>query len=184
MLTLIVPPSDTIRLWDEQNEVFYTKPPFKGGILKLEHSLISVSKWESKWCKPFIDSKKTNDEVYDYIRCMALNVNESDPIFDYLSTENHEAINKYLERPMTATTLPKERGTSKKIITSEVIYYWMLELGIPFECEKWNIKRLIVLIRVTELERNKGTKKVPQHDMISKYAEINARNRARFHSKG
>lgn len=58
MLTLIVPPSDAIRLWDEQNEVFYTKPPFKGGILKLEHSLISVSKWESKWCKPFIDSKK------------------------------------------------------------------------------------------------------------------------------
>lgn len=140
MLTLIVPPSDAIRLWDEQNEVFYTKPPFKGGILKLEHSLISVSKWESKWCKPFIDSKKTNDEVYDYIRCMALNVNESDPIFDYLSTENHEAINKYLERPMTATTLPKERGTSKKIITSEVIYYWMLELGIPFECEKLNFQ--------------------------------------------
>lgn len=91
MLTLTVPPSDAIRWWDEQNEVFYTKPPFKGGILKLEHSLISVSKWESKWCKPFIDSKKTNDEVYDYIRCMALNVNESDPIFDYLSTENHEA---------------------------------------------------------------------------------------------
>ena len=85
---------------------------------------------------------------------------------------------------MTATTLPKERAASKKIITSEVIYYWMLELGIPFECEKWNIKRLITLIRVTELERNKGTKKVPQRDMISKYAEINARNRARFNSKG
>lgn len=128
--------------------------------------------------------KKTNDEVYDYIRCMALNASESDPIFDYLSTENQEAINKYLERPMTATTLPKERAASKKIITSEVIYYWMLELGIPFECEKWNIKRLITLIRVAELERNKGTKKVPQRDMISKYAEINARNRARFHSKG
>ncbi|HAU86361.1 MAG TPA: hypothetical protein DCW90_12955 [Lachnospiraceae bacterium] len=182
MLTLTVPASDSVRLWDEKNEVFYIKQAFKGGTVKLEHSLISISRWEEKWCKPFLSTDKTEEELNDYIHCMAIN-QQDDTIFNYLTQENYAQIAEYLERPMTATTFPKEKSGRKKIITSELVYYWMVELGIPFECEKWNIKRLLVLIRVTELERT-PKKKVSRRELVNQYAELNAARRAKLHTKG
>ena len=115
MLTIIVPPVAETHMWDEVKEVFYLKPAFKGGTLNLEHQLISLSRWEEKWCKLFLSSKKTNEELMDYVRCMSISNNRNDKIFDYLTQENYDQIVEYLDRPMTSTTLPREKIIVRKL---------------------------------------------------------------------
>lgn len=141
--------------------------------LMLEHSLVSISKWESKWHKPFLNKdKKTDEELLDYIKCMIVTANVPDDIVKYLSKDNMKKINAYIENSMTATTFTVKNkqiqqtsngihvGNKKEeIITSEIIYYWMIEYGIPVEFQKWHLNRLLTLIRVCNIKTNQMNKK-------------------------
>ena len=181
MLHITVPISPEI--WDEKNEEFIEP---KTVSLQLEHSLVSISKWESKWHKPFLSKEpKTVEETIDYIKCMTLTQNVKPEVYDHLSKENIEEINAYIDDPKTATTFSKDRKSarSREIITSELIYYWMIALNIPFECQKWHLNRLLTLIRVCEVKNTPG-KKMSQREVLNQYAAINAANRKRFNTKG
>lgn len=187
MLTITVEDRKCEELWDDENEEFIPVPAQKGCTLQLEHSLISLSRWESKWCKPFLLDKddKTEEETLDYIRCMTLNKNVDPGVYDRLTSAHIEQIRNYIYAPMTATTI-NERKTNKKNrkkVTSELIYYWMIANNIPFECEKWHLNRLITLIKVCNAE-NEQPKKTSRGDLVKQYAAINAANRRRFNSKG
>ena len=181
MLQVIVQISP--EMWDEKNEVFVDP---KTVTLQLEHSLVSISKWESKWHKPFLSKdEKTYDETIDYIKCMTLTQNVKPEVYDHLSNDNVAEINSYIGDSMTATTFGKDRNSppNREIITSEVIYYWMIALNIPFECQKWHLNRLLTLIRVCNIKNNPG-KKLSIRETLSKFDAINAANRKRFHTKG
>lgn len=181
MLEITIPSAE---FWDEQNERFvYTKAQ----TLRLEHSLVSLSKWESKWHKSFLSKEeKTYEETIDYIRCMTLTQNVEPTVYEHLTNENIREINRYIEDPMTASTVTEEldRPSSKKQrITSELIYYWMVAYNIPFECQKWHLNRLLMLIRICNAE-NKPPKKRSKRDLYRHQAAINAANKKRFNSKG
>lgn len=181
MLQITVPISP--EMWDEKNEEFIEP---KTASLQLEHSLVSISKWESKWHKPFLSKEpKTVEETIDYIKCMTLTQNVKSEVYDHLSKENIEEINAYIDDSKTATTFSKDRKSarSREIITSELIYYWMIALNIPFECQKWHLNRLLTLIRVCEVKNTPG-KKMSQREVLNQYAAINAANRKRFNTKG
>lgn len=180
MLKITIPPTE---LWDEAKEEFIT---FKGQTLTLEHSLVSLSKWESKWCKPFVSKQeKTLDETIDYIKCMTLTQNVSDDVYNYLTRENIEEINKYIDAPMTATWFSESKNKSgnKKQVTSELIYYWMIALNIPFECQKWHLNRLLTLIRVCN-EENQPPKKMSTRDAMERNRALNAARRKQLKTKG
>lgn len=153
--------------------------------LILEHSLISVTKWESKWHKPYLSrEEKTKEEVLDYIRCMTLN--SVDPnVYYALSDSNISEIVEYIKNPMTATTFKKEnKRLSREIITNELIYYWMTALNIPFDpCQKWHLSRLLTLIEVCSI-KNQPPKNMSKSDVMRQYKSLNAQRRARLHSKG
>lgn len=169
--------------WDEEKREFI-EPEVQ--ILELEHSLVSISDWESKWCKSFLACEElTYDETLDYIKCMTLNKNIDPDLYMKLTTENIDEIRDYIYSPMTATTVTENKtGRSRKeIVTSELIYYWMIDLGIPFECERWHLNRLIMLIKVCQA-KNSNPKKMNKRDLMNQHAAINAANRARFNSRG
>ncbi len=154
--------------------------------LQMEHSLVSISEWESKWNKPFLANKgMTDEETFDYIRCMTVTQNVDPEIYSYLSQENIKQIQQYIEAPMTATTFSKERGgkNNKEIITSELIYYWMISLQIPVEFQNWHINRLLTLIRVCNI-KNQPPKKMSKRDIMSRNAALNAQRRAQLNTKG
>ena len=181
MLTINVPISP--EGWDEIKQEF-VEP--KVQTLQLEHSLISLSKWESKWKKSFISSKNiSNEELLDYVKCMTLTKNVSDSVYDYITSENVKEIRAYIEDPMTATTFAKENSgpRNKEIITSELIYYWMISAQIPLECEKWHLNRLITLIRVCGI-KNAPPKKRNKKDIMNQNAALNAARRAQMNTKG
>ena len=180
MLEIIIPPAE---LWDPKERRFSKTKEYK---LQLEHSLISISKWESKWGKSFIkEVDKTPEETLDYIKCMTLTQNVPPEAYLYLTEENIDKIVKYIRAPMTATWFSEDsnRKFSREIITNEVIYDWMIEFGIPFECQKWHLNRLITLIRV-RAAKNKKTKPMNERDTLSLYREINAARRKKLNSKG
>lgn len=181
MLTIEVPISP--EGWDEEKQEF-VEPRVQ--ILQLEHSLVSLSKWESKWKKSFISSKNiTNDEMFDYIKCMTLTKNVSPDVYDHLTKENIETVRSYIEDPMTATTFSKENSTTRnrEVVTSELIYYWMIASNIPFECQKWHLNRLITLIRVCGL-KNAPPKKRSKKDIMSQNAALNAARRQQMNTRG
>ena len=158
----------------------------KGQTLELEHSLVSLSKWESKWHKPFLTKEeKTVEEITDYIRCMTVTPNVKNDTYTNLTNENIAEINAYIENPMTATTVydDSKQGLSREIVTSELIYYWMIALNIPFECQKWHLNRLLTLIKVCNV-KNQPAKKMSRREIMSRNAALNAANRKRFNSKG
>ncbi|WP_407450008.1 hypothetical protein [Fibrobacter sp.] len=170
-------------MWDAAKEEF-VQPETK--LLQLEHSLVSLSVWESKWCKPFLTKdKKTPEEFLDYVKCMTLTPNVDPGLYDKLTPENVNEINKYIEAPMTATTISKHGpgGNSGEIVTSEVIYYWMVTLGIPSKYETWHLNRLMTLIQVCNI-KNQPTKRMSQRDIASRYAALNAARRQRLNSRG
>ena len=180
MLQLIIPETE---LWDEEKEEFIT---IKRQKILLEHSLVSLSKWESKWCIPFISKQeKTRSEIIDYIRCMTVTPNVKNDTYTNLTNENIAEINAYIENPMTATTVydDSKQGSSREIVTSELIYYWMIALNIPFECQKWHLNRLLTLIKVCNV-KNQPAKKMSRREIMSRNAALNAANRKRFNSKG
>lgn len=180
MLKIIIPARE---MFDEVKQEFINT---KEQTLQLEHSLVSLSKWESKWHKPFIDNRNlSTEETIDYIRCMTLTQNVDPEIYQYLSKENIKQINEYISDPMTATTFSNERskGSGKEVLTSEILYYDMIALGIPFECQKWHLNRLITLIKVCSIKQN-PPQKMSKGDIMRRNAELNAARRKQFNTKG
>ena len=175
MLQIIVPERE---LWDEKKEEFVY---IKKQKLQLEHSLVSISKWESKWCKPYFSKEnKTHEEIIDYIRCMTITQNVDPYVYYALSNDNMEQIQKYIKAPMTATIFSKEPkgGSSREVVTAEIIYYWMISLGIPLECQKWHFNRLFTLIKVCNI-KNQPPKKRSRREIMSRHAAVNAARRKR-----
>lgn len=180
MLKVTIPKSEFFD--EETNEFVYVNEC----TLALEHSLVSISKWESKWCKPFISSdQKTHEETIDYIRCMTLTQNVNPDVYNYIPSDVIAQIQEYIDAPMTATWFSKNDNArkSREIITSELIYYWMIALNIPFECQKWHFNRLLTLIRVCSL-KNSPPKKMSQKDILSRNRALNAARRKAAHHSG
>lgn len=181
----------SIEWFDEKEEKFLKSPQVT---LQLEHSLISISKWEAKWHKPFIESSgnMNREETIDYVKCMTISPGKvDDKVYRSLSKDNIDSIIKYIQNPMTATWFAEDKNKPNKrkkdIITSELIYYWMVALNIPFECQKWHLNRLLTLIRVCNAkneEQNPNRKKPSQRELMSRNAALNAQRRAKLHSKG
>ena len=169
-------------LWDEVKQEFI--PP-RETTIRLEHSLVSLSKWESKWCKPFMTkTMKTREEEIDYIKCMTLTQNVDPDIYNYISMENMQMINKYIEAPMTATTFSNDKKKGKnEIVTAELIYYWMIALNIPVEFQKWHLNKLLTLIRVCNI-KNQPPEKRSNQAIRNDYAALNAARRKALKTKG
>ena len=172
-------------LWDEKNECFVYLKPYT---LQLEHSLVSISKWETKWHKAFLGKqKKTDEETLDYIRCMTINQNVPPEAYLGLSQKNIEEILSYINDPMTSVKFPEVpnegKPKSRDVVTSEVIYNWMIVLNIPIEFQKWHLNRLFALIRVYEM-KNAPKKKRNRADILRRNAEINEQRLREWNTKG
>lgn len=182
MLRITVPSNE---VWDEANQMFITT---NSQTLKLEHSLVSLSKWESKWCKPFLTKEeKTQEEEMDYIKCMTLN-NDVDPmVYYFLTNSDRKKISDYINAPMTATKIysptEKKAGGPKEQVTAELIYYWMIALNIPFECQKWHLNKLLTLISVCNI-KNAPPKKRSKGEIMRRNTALNAARRKRLNTKG
>ena len=173
----------TFEGWDEEKQEFVEPEYF---ILDLEHSLVSLSKWESKWCKSFLSKReKTHEETIDYIKCMTLTENVPDDIYLRMTKANFDEITKYIEAPMTATRVPEQpkSSASKDTVTSELIYYWMISLQIPVQFETWHLNRLIALIQVCNF-KNQPPKKMSKRDIMSRNQALNAARRKQYNTKG
>lgn len=184
MLQIVVP-IGKVMYNEATNEFIYPEER----ILQLEHSLISLSKWESKWNKPFLHTTElTPEETLDYIKYMTINKNIKPDTYDYLTQSHINQIIDYIGAPMTATTFAEDKKgkPDRERITAEIVYYWMVALNIPFDpCEKWHLNRLITLIRVCNIKNQPPSKKKKsQKELLSEQAAINARNRQRFKPKG
>ena len=180
MLRITIPASE---LYDEARGEFVE---IKEQTLQLEHSLVSLSKWESKWCKSFLSkTEKTVEETVDYIKCMTITQNVDPNIYNNLTRKNIEAVNEYIGAPMTATYFSDDKAgkNSREVVTSEVIYYWMINLNIPFECQKWHLNRLLTLIKVCSI-KNAPPKKRSKRDIMSRNAQLNAARRQQLHTNG
>lgn len=179
MLLLTIPPPE---YWDDYKQQFVYG---KAQTLQLEHSLVSISKWECKHHKAFLGKReKTNEELIDYVRCMTLTQNVDPQVYHALSDREFAIINQYIDDPMTALYFQDdEKGELSDTITAELIYYWMIALNIPFECQKWHLNKLLALIRVCNI-KNKPPKKRSAKEIISRNRAINAANRRRFNSRG
>ena len=179
MLKLVLPP---IELFDEQKHEFVT---LEGYTLELEHSLVSLSKWESIFEKPFLGpEKKSTDEILGYVWAMVLNDVPRD-VIKRLDDSHMDQVNAYIEAKMTATWFtkePKQRQTGE-VITSELIYYWMISLNIPMECQYWHLNRLFTLIRVFNVKSQKP-KKMSRGELLARNRELNAQRRAQLGTKG
>lgn len=181
MLQVIIPEID---LFDDAKQEFIIS---KGGILQLEHSLLSLSKWEAKWCKPFISKEtKTDEQALDYVKCMTINQNVSPIIYDYIPGNILREISEYIDAPMTATWFNEEKNTKKNkdVITSEIIYYWMIAQNIPMECQKWHLNRLVTLINVCRLKNNPPKNKMNNSEMLANRRALNEARRQQFNTKG
>lgn len=180
MLIITIPETE---LFNEDTQEFIK---IRKQTISLEHSLVSISKWESKWKKAFLGKEeKTQKELLDYIKCMTVTPNVSDVTYLCLTSENLNAIKDYINDTMTATTFSNHRNgpPSREIITSEIIYYWMIALDIPFECQKWHLNRLLTLINVCSI-KNAPAKKMSRKDAYSQQNALNAARRAKYNSKG
>lgn len=167
---------------ESKNEFIDVKPT----TIQLEHSLISISKWESKWEKPFLSSdSKTREEVVDYIRCMTITPNVDPNLYLALSAEDFKRINDYIGAKMSATWFNEResRPGRREVVTSELIYYWMIAYNIPPEYQKWHLNRLMNLIRICSI-KNQNPKKRSKRDIMQSNAQLNAMRRAKYGTKG
>ena len=170
-------------LFDEGSyKIIRTRPI----VLKLEHSLLSVSKWESKWQIPFLNNKeKTKEQFLDYVRCMTITQNVDPNVYIAMPQSDIQKVKEYIENPMSATWFSKQNDgkQSGRVITSELIYRWMAQLQIPFECDKWNFNRLLTLIRVCYAE-NTPKKKMGVNNVLKQNASLNKKRKQAMHTRG
>lgn len=181
MLQITIP---AVEAFDEgKNEFVILR---KEQTLQLEHSLVSLQKWESKWQKAFLtNAQKTTEEILDYIKCMTITQNVDPDIYNHLTSANIEQINKYIESPMTATTISEDSSGKKnrEVVTAEIIYHWMIALNIPPEYRKWHLNSLLTLIRVCNI-KNQPPKKRSKSEILRQNAALNAARRKKHNSKG
>lgn len=181
MLTIQVP---TVEGFDQRSQTFINLP---GCTLVMEHSLVSLSKWESKFCKPFLSKEdKTPDEALAYIEAMTLTENYPAGIFEQLSKENFDSINEYVNRKMTATKFFDEgkKVLNRETVTADLIYYWMLALQIPIETENWHLNRLLTLIQVCNLKNQPPKKSKNTRDSMAERRALNESRKARYNTAG
>lgn len=182
MLSLLISGRE---LWNEKTEEFI--PATKDQIITCEHSLVSLAKWECKWNKSFISCKnRTRAETVDYIRCMTLTQNVDPDVYLRISNKNITDVNKYIALPMTAATFTERQKnrSSGKMITAETIYHSMIINGIPFECQKWHLNRLLALIRYCNIENDPKKKKMSPREVLRSNAEINAARKQAWNTTG
>lgn len=180
MLQIVIPETE---YFNEVDETFHT---IKAQTLQLEHSLLSLAKWESKWCKPFLSKEnKTYEETLDYIKCMTINQNVDPLAYKAITKKQIDEINDYIAAPMTATTFSKEQGggRSGEIVTNELIYFWMINANIPSEYQKWHLNRLLTLIRVCNV-KNQPPKKMSKKALMNRNRELNAARRQQLGTSG
>lgn len=180
MLKVVVPESE---YYDEARQQFLMYPE---QTLELEHSLLSVSKWESKWEKPFLgDATKTDEETLDYVACMCITPGVSPEVFLRIPPSVLNDISTYVGAKMTATWFAEEKkgSASREVITSELVYYWMVALAIPFECENWHFNRLLTLIRVCNV-KNAPSKKMSKQELLARNRSLNQARRQAQNTTG
>lgn len=180
MLKIVIPAGEFFN--QDTSEFYYTKEQ----TLLLEHSLVSISKWESKWKKPFIDqfNEKTTEEIIDYIRCMTITKGVDPLVYRNIPDEALNKILDYISDPMTATTFNDNSAPTREIITSEIIYYWMVKLRIPFECEKWHFRKLLALIKVCALKNNSQENKMSQRQIMESNHALNEMRKKELGTRG
>lgn len=168
--------------WDERKQEFVT---LGEQTLKLEHSLVSISKWEQKWHKAFLSTDMTAEETLDYIRCMTLTQNVNSDVYTRITQDIIDEIVEYIKNPMTATVFfeDKKNSASRETITSELIYYWMIALNIPPEYQKWHLNRLLTLIRVCNI-KNAPPKKMSKSEIMSRNRAMNEARKQKLNTKG
>lgn len=186
MLTITTPDRE---FFNEKTGEFLT---VKGTTLTMEHSLLSIRKWESKWHRPFLSAEEpTVEQMLDYFRCMTITPKNVDAkVFNGLSYENIQKIKEYINDPMTATTFRSRPNSARrggnhgpKIITAEVVYGWMVEYGIPFECERWHYNQLMTLVRVCA-QQNSMSPKMTKKEILSENRALNEARKAKLGTKG
>lgn len=180
MLLLTIPARE---LWDEIHQEFIY---IKGQTIQLEHSLVSLSKWEAQYGKPFLSKEeKTREEIVDYIRCMTLTRKVDPETYDNLTEQNFKEIQSYIDAPMTATSFSHDhyRGNSGEQTTAELIYYWMIALNIPHEYETWHLNRLLTLIQVCNI-KNQPPKKRNRREIMKRNSALNQARRNRYGTRG
>lgn len=184
MLKITIPAKE---MWDERNEQFvYTQATE----LTLEHSLISVSKWESKWKRCFLENGPNGyEEVMDYVKCMCIGKIPDDTTLKNLTQKDFKEITDYIQDTKSASKIislgNQQGGRHGKTdsLTSEMIYFYMCSFNIPFECEKWHLSRLLKLIEISNIKNNPG-KKMSNKSVLQSYSKLNAERRAKYHTKG
>jgi hypothetical protein len=181
VLRITIPAEES---WDEKKEEFVITR--KEQTLQLEHSLVSLSKWESKWHKPFLSKvSKTDEEILDYIKCMTITQNVDPEIYYNLTPDNYKQINDYIDDPQTATSFSdtKNGKSNRDVVTAEVVYYWMIALNIPPEYQKWHLNRLLTLIKVCNI-KNSPPKKRSAKEIMAHNKALNDARRKQLHTKG
>lgn len=180
MLKLIIKETE---LFNEVDSTFVTGDPVE---LVLEHSLVSLSKWESITQKAFLTKDgKTPADMRLYVEAMIISPNPPEDVVTRLSDDNMKAINDYIESAESATTfgsMPQPRGRGE-IVTSELIYFWMITYSIPFECQHWHLNRLLTLIRVCNVKTSKQ-KPMSKHELIARNRDLNAKRKAELNTRG
>jgi hypothetical protein len=153
--------------------------------LELMHSLASLSKWESKFEKPFLTSvEKTFEETMYYIEAMTLTPNVPPEIYLKLSAQNMLDIKNYIDAKMTATWFKAEESKRpSETITAEIIYYWMISLNIDLEWENRHLSRLMTLVQVIN-EKNKPPQKLSPRAAAAQQRKLNAERQKQLGTKG
>lgn len=182
MISIHIPKNE---LFNERTETFLNIPETT---LTMEHSLISIRKWEGVWKIPFLSSEKTPEQLIDYLKIMTLTKNVDPSVYYAIPEVEMRRVVEYIKDKKTAMTINNSligaQKRSGELVTAETIYWWMITLGIPWEFEKWHLEQLLALIQFISIKNDPKKKKMSEKDVIRRNAEINARNRAKYGIKG